>query len=117
METYTSWFVQRNGSLSFIFNAVHQFRKSVQAMDSRLTVLPFSSGWVDDTEQFIVGDSLGIEINGLRLAPLVLVRPVESVPDLTLTSTCAAQQEHGVSHIKQLLQLYNLKSHSKVSEL
>ena len=68
-----------------------------------LTIFPLSGCWVDDAEQFVVGDGLGVQIDGHGFAALIPVRLVEGSPDLTLADASVTQTEDGVTHLKQLL--------------
>ena len=72
------------------------------------TVFPLSGGWVDDTKQFIVGHSFGIQINGRWFLALVFVGPVQGSPHFALADTSKSQHKDRVPDIQQLLQLNNL---------
>ena len=58
------------------------YAKSILLSNLELTVLPFSGGWVDDAEQLIVGDSLGVQIVQYWLPLHVGVRLVQHLQNL-----------------------------------
>ena len=75
---------------------------------SKLTVFPLPGGGVDDAEQFVVGDGLGVEVNGCRLLLHVLVGFKQRLPDARLAGARVTHDEHRVTHLEQLLQLHDL---------
>ena len=72
------------------------------------TVLPLPGGGVDDAEELVVADGLGVEDVGDGLAALVLVGLLQCGPHPGLARPCWPQQEHGVPHVEQLHQLHAL---------
>jgi len=79
----------------------------------QLTIFPFSCGWIDDAEQLVVRDCLGVEIN--RYWPLlhVLIGLEQRLPDHTFTSSSVTKTEDRMTDDKQLLQLYHLVHRTK----
>jgi len=72
------------------------------------TVFPFARGWVDNAEQFVVGDRLRIQIDCHWLLLHDLVRLEQRLPHHALAGARVAHNEHRVTHIEQLLQLHHL---------
>ena len=70
-----------------------------------LTIFPFSGGRIDESKQLERGDCLRVEVHPHRLLLHEGVRPVQAAQDLALARASVANDEDGVTHMAQLLQL------------
>ena len=75
------------------------------------TIFPLSRGRVDDAKQLIIADRLGVEDVGDGFTAQVLEGLLQRGPHPGLSRPGGTQQEHGVTDVKQLLQLDTLCEH------
>jgi hypothetical protein len=74
------------------------------------TVLPFSSGWVDDTKKLIVCDNFRVQINANGFSFHVGVGLLEGSENLGFTSASGTDDEDGVTDVEQFFELDNLEA-------
>ena len=67
--------------------------------------MPAPGGWVDHSEQLIIGHGLGVEVGEHGIHPHVLVGSDQSAPGLGFPRARVTDHEHGVPHRQKLVQL------------
>lgn len=75
---------------------------------STVPIFPLPRCWINNTEQFVVGHGLRIEIVVVRFSLLIVVSSVESFPNLGLSGSGQADDKDRVTHVEQFFQLHDL---------
>ena len=95
-------------SFNYPCSLLHHYQTSTPASPPRLTVLPLARRRVDDAEQLVVGDRLGVEVVEVWSPLQVLVRAEQRLPHHGLAGAGVTDDEDRVSHVQQLLKLHHL---------